>query len=384
MGDARTDAGVVDGGRSLRGVGAPRAARRALRGSWPVVRFLVGIGLAALALYALGGHRDELSGFQTVLSNLQWWWLPVAVIAEVASYVAFSGAQYRLLAAGGVDPPIRPLIAATFAAQAINNSLPAGGVFATVYGFRWYRRFGADDALAGWALVGVMVASVVSLALVAAAGVALAADQGADLGLIPVVAGVLLVAVSLGALFVYERPLERVVGWALRTSRRLTRRPRGELAEHIARIVARVTVVRLGWRDVAAVVCWGLGNWLLDCACFALCFPAIGVPIPWGGLLLAYGAGQLAANLPITPGGLGAVEGSITFALVAFGGDKASSVDAVLVYRLISFWSELVVGWACAGWLALGVRRERWPRHVLDAAVDVAMPPPAAAGIGPG
>jgi len=37
----------------------------------------------------------------------------------------------------------------------------------------------------------------------------------------------------------------------------------------------------------------------------------------WKGLLLAYGAGQLAADLPITPGGLGVVEGSLTIALVA-------------------------------------------------------------------
>ena len=67
---------------------------------------------------------------------------------------------------------------------------------------------------------------------------------------------------------------------------------------------------------------WGTLNWLLDCACFAMMFLAIDAPIPWKGLLLAYGAGQLAATLPITPGGLGVVEGSITVALVAFGGPR--------------------------------------------------------------
>ena len=361
--------------------GAVRGWARGSRRVWPVVRFLVGIGLAALALYVLSGRRDELSGFDAVLHHLRWWWLPVAVLAESASYVAFAGIQSRLLRAGGVDPPIRPLLAMTFASQSINNSLPAGGVFAAVYGFRWYRRFGADDTLAGWALVGMMVASVVSLALVAAGGLAFAVEEGANLDLIPAVVGVLLIAMAVGALFVYERPLELAVGWALRTSRRLTGRPRGELADHIATVVERITVVRLGWRDVSAVVGWGLCNWLLDCACFGLCFLAIGTSIPWGSLLLAYGAGQLAANLPITPGGLGAVEGSITFALVAFGGDRTSSVDAVLVYRLLSFWAELGVGWACAGWLALGVRRGRWPRQAFETTFVVGAP--AAVGAQP-
>ena len=51
-----------------------------------------------------------------------------------------------------------------------------------------------------------------------------------------------------------------------------------------------------------------------------LAFEAVGVDVPWRGVLLAYAAAQLATNLPITPGGLGVVEGSLTVALVAFGG----------------------------------------------------------------
>jgi len=93
-------------------------------------------------------------------------------------------------------------------------------------------------------------------------------------------------------------------------------------------------------------------------------FLAIGVPIPWKGLLLAYGAGQLAANLPITPGGLGAVEGSITIALVFFGGSRTTTVDAVLIYRLISFWLVTLVGWVAWGALVVGIRRGRWDRSV--------------------
>jgi hypothetical protein len=68
-------------------------------------------------------------------------------------------------------------------------------------------------------------------------------------------------------------------------------------------------------------------------------------------LLLAYGAGQLAANLPITPGGLGVVEGSLTIALVQFGGLKTSTIAVVLLYRILSFWIELPVGWGT--WAAL-------------------------------
>ncbi len=101
----------------------------------------------------------------------------------------------------------------------------------------------------------------------------------------------------------------------------------------------------------------------------------VGAPIPWGALLLAYGAGQLAANLPITPGGLGTVEGSITLALVAFGAVHSTAVDAVIIYRLISFWLVLLVGWSSWGVMAFGVRRGRWPRRALSAPLEESLPP---------
>ena len=104
-------------------------------------------------------------------------------------------------------------------------------------------------------------------------------------------------------------------------------------------------------------------------------FLAVNATIPWKGLLLAYGAGQLAATLPFTPGGLGVVEGSITIALVAFGGAHVSTVDAVLMYRVISFWLVLVVGWVLWAQLAFQVRRGRWTRHALEAPVEAELGP---------
>ncbi len=152
--------------------------------------------------------------------------------------------------------------------------------------------------------------------------------------------------------------------------RKLVGRPRGDLAANIERIVALVTSVRLGRRQVVRILLWGCAAWLFDCGCFALMFLAVDSSIPWKGLLLAYGAGQLAANLPFTPGGLGVVEGSITIALVAFGGNQNSTVDAVLMYRVISFWLVLVVGWLFCGQLAYQVRKGRWTRHALHAPVE--------------
>jgi putative heme transporter len=335
-----------------------------------VTRWLAGLVLLGVAVDVLSSHTGELSGVGTVLGHLRWWWVVPAVAAEAASELSFVAVQQRLLAAGGLDPPILPLAGVTLASQAMVNSVPAGPAVAVVYGFRWYRRFGGDDTLAGWALVGTSLAAALSLAMLAGIGLVLATEEGASLDLVPAVVGVLVVTAALWVLFLYERPLALVLRGALRASHRLIGRPRGDREAQIERLLARVAVVRLGTRQAFAVVGWAFSNWLLDCTCFGLAFLAIGSGVPWKGLLLAYGAGQLAANLPITPGGLGAVEGSITIALSYFGGGTTADIGAVLVYRLISFWLVLVVGWLSWSGLALGVRRGRWARAAREAPVE--------------
>ncbi len=331
---------------------------------------MAGLALVGVAVWVLSSKTSELNGVGGVVRNFDWWWVPPAVAVEIGSYVAFSAMQYELLKAGHLRAPWTPLVKLSFASQAITNSLPVGNAVASVYGFRWFRRFGADNTLAVWALAGTLVAATVSLSIVALVGLGVATDEGASFDLVPVLVGTFVVMLFIGSLFVYERPLHAVISGGLRASVRLTGRPRGDTTAQIDHAMNWMTAVRLSWGQIGRVVTWGTVNWLLDCACFAMMFVAIGAPIPWEGLLLAYGAGQLAATLPITPGGLGVVEGSITVALVAFGGAETSTVSAVLLYRVISFWLILAIGWLFIGQLALQVRRGYWSRQALASTVE--------------
>jgi uncharacterized protein (TIRG00374 family) len=351
----------------------PSAPRRSwLRRSWPWLKYLVGLALAGLALWALTDRTGELSGASSYLEHLRWWWMALAVAAEAGSLVAFALIQKRLMEAGRVHVSTGGMTAVTVAATAIANSMPAGPVVSAVFAFRQYRRRGADDALAAWTLAAVFVVASVTLALVAAVGVTVAGAEGAGLDLVGVTVVVLVGAIALGAVFLQRRALVWLVSSSVHLVRRVSGWPRGEVGSHIDRIIIRLTVVTLSLRQVVSVIGWGVANWVLDCGCLALSFLAIGAGIPWRGLLLAYGAGQLAANLPITPGGLGVVEGSLTIALVQFGGAggkaEASTVAAVFLYRILSFWAELPIGWATWGVLAWTGRApavvERLPEDV--------------------
>jgi putative heme transporter len=328
---------------------------------WPVAKYFIGLGLAALAFEQLIGHKGEITEATIAIEGLHWGWVVLGAAAEAGSFLAFAQVQRRLLRAGKTEVGIGPMSAITLAANSITNSLPAGSVIAPVYAFRQYRRRGADDAVAGWAVVATFVAASVTLGVVAAAGASIAGAEGASLDLIGVIVAVLLISLAMGLVFLQKRALVWAVSSTVRLARRLTGWPRGELAAHIDRIISRLTVVRLSPGQVVNVLLLGLANWLFDCGCLALSFLAVGASVPWKGLLLAYGAGQLAANLPITPGGLGVVEGSLTIAIVAFGGAAPATVVAVLLYRIISFWLMLPIGWASWALLAWGGRHRPWP-----------------------
>jgi putative heme transporter len=358
----------------MRGV-VPWRAR--VRRVWPVAKFIIGLGLAALAFDQLIGHKTELSETTVALGHLRWAWVVLGLVAEAGSFLAFALLQRMMLRAGKVNVAMGPMAAITLAANAITNSIPAGSAIAPVYSFRQYRLRGADQALAGWSVAAAFVAESVTLAVVAAVGVSIAGAEGASLDLVGVTVTVLILAIAMGVVFVQKRALVWTVTAALRLCQRLTGWPRGELAQHIDRIILRLTVVRLSPGQMAAALRLALANWLLDCGCLALSFMAVGAPVPWKGLLLAYGAGQLAANLPITPGGLGVVEGSLTIALVAYGGAAPSTVVAVLLYRVLSFWLALPVGWGSWASLAwIGRRRSRAMSAAADAADQPASPGP--------
>ena len=318
---------------------------------------LVFVALALVVIQVAGAHRDELTGTRRYLEDLNWAWIAVAIGAEICSMLSFTALQRRLLSAGGLDVRMRPLVAITLAGNAMANSLPAGGAFATVFAYRQYRRKGADEALAAWTLVAVTCLTSVTLAALAVIGAVIAGDDGSVSGLAPLIA-LLLVGPALGVAVIVRPGLLVPVGVPpLRLLRRLTGRPRREPVEVMTNAAARLAAVTPKVPDWIVCLGWAAGNWVADCFCLVAAFHAVGAPVPVQALLLAYGAAQVAANLPITPGGLGVVEGSLAVALVAFGGSTEATVAAVLLYRIISFWVLLPVGWVSWGGLRWQARR---------------------------
>jgi uncharacterized protein (TIRG00374 family) len=322
----------------------------------------LGIALAGLAIYLVQGKTDELSGAGSFLTNLRWWWLVPAAGAEALSYLSFAAMQRRLLLAGEVVVPMTTMSGITMAGNAIQNSLPAGVVLSAAYAFRQFRRYGADDVLSGWVVIAMGAVSLITLSVLAAVGLGLAASTGSAYDLVESILGVAVIAALVVIAWIKRMFLLERAEVLIRISQRLIHKPAGDPDEVVREVWARLSRVAPSKSEWAWASSYAMGNWVFDLTCLALSFVAVGAGVPWKGLLLAYAAGQLATNLPITPGGLGVVEGSLTVALVAFGGGQVATVAAVLLYRLMNFWAMLPIGWAA--WIALAISARRHPeRH---------------------
>jgi uncharacterized protein (TIRG00374 family) len=86
------------------------------------------------------------------------------------------------------------------------------------------------------------------------------------------------------------------------------------------------------------------GRLAFDFLCLLFAVRAVGAKPEPALILLAYAVAGVIGLVPITPGGLGIVEASLSGLLVLAGLTGAEAVLATLAYRLASYWIPLLSG----------------------------------------
>jgi uncharacterized protein (TIRG00374 family) len=99
----------------------------------------------------------------------------------------------------------------------------------------------------------------------------------------------------------------------------------------------------------------GIGGALLLSAAYIGCLDvsihALGGSVPIASVAVVYLTGSAIGSLVPTPGGLGAVEAALSAGLTAAGLSGAVAVSAVLLYRLLTFWLPVPIGWVALRYL---------------------------------
>ncbi|MFF1393649.1 lysylphosphatidylglycerol synthase domain-containing protein [Streptomyces sp. NPDC058287] len=96
----------------------------------------------------------------------------------------------------------------------------------------------------------------------------------------------------------------------------------------------------------------GIGGMLLLTACFVMCLDASirafgdeSTTLSLASVAVVFLAGNALGSAAPTPGGVGAVEATLTVGLIAVGLPKEVAAPAVLLYRLLTLWVPVLPGW---------------------------------------
>ncbi len=229
--------------------------------------------------------------------------------------------------------------------RALGSILPAGSAASNALGFRLITSSGIKKADAGFALATAGIGSAVILNVLLWLGlvVSIPLRGSSPVYSTAAVAGAVLMGIVGAIVFGLVDDKGRLARVVRYVYDRIGRdgESAAELLDHlrdrIRGLVAERDVLR-------RVILWGTANWLLDLLALWLFLRAFGGSVSADGLLVAFGLANVIASIPITPGGLGIVEGVYIPTLVGFGVPAATATVTVLTYRIAQFWLPILVG----------------------------------------
>ncbi|MCX4527937.1 flippase-like domain-containing protein [Streptomyces sp. NBC_01551] len=296
-----------------------------------LVSFIAGAFGAYFLLTQLA-HVD----FATIISEARWGWVGAALAFSVLTYFA---AAASLLGFVPERVPFLRTVLAQVAGSFVKLVAPAavGGVALNT---RFLQRSGVRPGLAVASVGASQLFGLAShILLLLAFGYLTGTEKTPEMT--PsrtVIAGLLTVAVLV--LVVTAVPfLRKFVATRVRAL--------------FAGVVPRMLDVLQRPQKLAA----GIGGMLLLTGCFVMCLDASirafggGQAISYASIAVVFLAGNALGSAAPTPGGMGAVETTLTLGLIAAGLDKEVAISAVLLFRLMTFWLPVLPGWVSFNFL---------------------------------
>ncbi len=329
---------------------------------------VIGLVITGIALYVVFPSLSRVIGAWPELSTLRPGWLVLAFAAEVAAFTCNFGLQRLVLRTRGWFA----VVAAGLVGNAVTAVLPGGDAAGAGVQFKMLSSAGIDaDTAAG----GLTVASLLGigglLALPIFALPAIAGGAAVRPGLMHAallgLAGFVLFVVGGIVVLATDQPLEivgRVLQWLWNRSLGRHKKTAGLDRRLLSQRDQIRSVLGRDWRRAVLLVGGRLG---FDYLCLLGALRATGSDPNPSLVLLAYAAAQIIALIPLTPGGLGIVEASLSGLLVLAGVSGGKAVVATLAYRLASYWLPLLAGGAAY----LLYRRRYGSAQIDDSEKDV-------------
>lgn len=316
------------------------------------------LALGGIALFLLAPQISDVIQQVPNLRTIRPRWFLIMLATEFISFV------FVWLLIRTALPGVSWFVAACaqLVSNAVSRVVPGG---AAVGGATLYRVLSVAGVRSGEAAAGLAATSAISTAALfsipttALVMALLGAPIPERLWPAAVAGGVLFgLLVGVGALAITtDRPLRavgRLVNFVLRKVTSRMDNPRSVDPERLVQERdALATSLGSSWPKAVFAAA---GNWAFDYLTLVAALYAVGADPRLSLVLLAYAGAAVLTMIPITPGGLGFVEGGLTWLLVVSGISFQNALLATLAYRIVSLWLPILSG--AIAWVAF---RARYP-----------------------
>lgn len=334
-----------DDGAGAAATGRPK--RRGLRGRlprpvWTVGRLLI---LALLVEYLVVPQLAGPGKVVHLLTQVNPALLLAGVGLEAAALIAY-GQLTRAVLPGGERIGFWTIFRIEMTTLSVSHCAPGGSATGTALGYRLLTQFGAESGDAGFALgvQGIGSAVVLNVILWLALIVSIPVWGFSAVYLLAAIVGAILLLASGALVYLLTRGSERIGVILERVGARVPFIDAGVLRRSFEQLATRLAELGRSREVMRKALGWAILNWLFDAASLWVFVGAFGHLVNPDGLLVAYGLANVLAVIPITPGGLGVVEATLTTLLVGFGTARGVATLGVIVYRLIQFWAPIPLG----------------------------------------
>jgi uncharacterized protein (TIRG00374 family) len=342
----------------MTGISVDQSVRRIVP-TW--VRVVVTlVVLAATVWFLVIPQFSDAAGSFAAIQHISPWPVAAAALLESISLLSFSGLSRTIL--GKHRLPYFTSLRIDLATLAANFSLPGGGTTASAVRFGLLRAEKVPARVAISAATVEVVVENIALFLVFAVGAALSVAQLQGDGTNYVIAAgtvVVLLGGFAALLWLLLRKTDRVTTLAAAVGARIPFLGASRLSGLVSAFAMTLRELGNDRRRLAWAAGFALGNWILDACALWMMLAAFGSPMEVGPLLAVYGVGSVLALLPLTPGGVGLVEGVMVPALVGFGVPHSAALLGVLGWRVFEYWLPIPIGGAAFLSLRIGSLRSR-------------------------
>jgi uncharacterized protein (TIRG00374 family) len=304
----------------------------------------VGVVVYFFVIPLIPGFRQAIDDLHTINPYL----LISGIGLQGFSLFAYSLLTKAALGNHGDDISSSRLFRIQLSTKALGNIVPGGSAASSALGYRLITMCGVPGPDAAFALATAGIGSAVVLNLILWFGLIVSIPfrgVNAAYGTAAII-GVIFMAFAAFLIF----GLLEGQGRSERIIRSIARRLRFDeqhAAEVLAHLGSRIEGLFLDKQLLRRVIGWATANWLLDACSLWVFLRAFGGNVGFDGLIVAFGIANVFSVVPITPGGLGLVEGIYIPSLVGFGLAKRTATVGVLSYRVAQYWLPIVVGWLC-------------------------------------